>query len=349
MRTPLLITGVFVSLLVAAPVGRGQSRSALDPSVAVVDRANLEAREPTEAYRLFTQGRDLMEHGQPSGGCELLKRSLGLAKTVGTLLNLGLCHYQAAKLATALQYYREAESLAASLDDEERVVVARSQVAEIEPRVGSLTVSVIEQSNTALELYVDAERQPRESWGLPIRVDAGEHSIDARSPGRRPFHDEVTTRDGVQRLVIVPVLGVEAVPNAEAPPLAVPRSDVAEPESRRVQRTFAVVVGAAGLLALGTGAVFAVLAASADSASDTHCSAKDTCYPRGESLREEAHAHATRATVLMTAGGVALGTGAVLWIALPSERSASGSEKGARRLGAMVGDRTFGVRVEGML
>ena len=68
--------------------------------------------EPSEADALFSQGRELLEKGRFLEACEKLRRSEELAPAVGTLLNLGFCYEQTAKLRSAMEAYSEAEILA---------------------------------------------------------------------------------------------------------------------------------------------------------------------------------------------------------------------------------------------
>ncbi len=59
------------------------------------------AQEPTEADRLFQEGRDLLAAGKPDEACAKFELSIKKdPRAVGTLLNLALCNERLGKLAT---------------------------------------------------------------------------------------------------------------------------------------------------------------------------------------------------------------------------------------------------------
>jgi Tfp pilus assembly protein PilF len=91
---------------------------------------------------LFLQGRKLINEGQPAEACIALERSQKLVPTIGTLLNLGMCHSYAGHLATAHDYYRQAEVLATLQRDARRREHAHNEAAALAARRASLTLRI---------------------------------------------------------------------------------------------------------------------------------------------------------------------------------------------------------------
>jgi hypothetical protein len=288
------------------------------------------------ARTLFGEGRALIERGRPAEACERLKRSQELALAIGTLLNLGLCHRHSGLLASAKQYYERAEALAATSRDLERVELARVEVAALERLVGTLTITVSERANPALEVWLDDVSQPRQRWGSSIAVDAGRHTIVARAVGRVEWQAAVDTRDGVASQLNVPVLAQVSEPGRvglrTASLVTAGNSGGRADTGIDLRSATTLALASAGIAGVGLGVAYMVLARNAFDNSNPHCTARDVCDLRGIALRDDARAHATRATVAISVGAAVLGAAAI-WIALPAETPAGGT----RSLGAIAG------------
>ena len=173
-----------------------------------VPSADVEASSQTDselARTLFGEGRALLADGRHVEACVRLKRSHDLALALGTLLNLGLCHRRSGLLATAKRYYERARELAIASQDRERLELARGEIAALEREVGTLTISVTEAADVPLQIWLDGVSQPKQHWGSPIALDAGEHHIVASAVGRREWRGTVVTRDGVASWLSVPL------------------------------------------------------------------------------------------------------------------------------------------------
>ena len=278
---------------------------------------------------LFNAGRELLKRGHSAEACSVLEQSLAAARAVGTLLNLGLCHKECGRLASAFRYYSEAAELAQITGDEERLALARAEVTAVDAQVGSLTLDVVDPSDDSLRIAIDERPYPREAWGRPLRLDAGQHILRVQAAGRRSYELHVTTLDGENRVsrVSAPAPVTRPSPSPPASPArAVPA--LALEADHGGQRTLALASAGTGVLALGAALVFAALAASSDSQSDAFCTARGVCEPRGVSLRAEAHRHANWSTALTIGGGVTLAAGALLWLTLPDEQAEKLASRG---------------------
>jgi hypothetical protein len=94
------------------------------------------------------------------------------------------------------------------------------------------------------------------------------------------------------------------------------------------QRPTGLVIGGAGVLALGVGAVFGVMAISAKSDMDKHCgnaidAPSGKCDSLGLSSHDDASSRATLSTILVVGGAALAGVGALLFFTAPSARSST--------------------------
>jgi hypothetical protein len=93
------------------------------------------------------------------------------------------------------------------------------------------------------------------------------------------------------------------------------------PSGLRGQRLAAVVVGGAGAVAAGVGAVLAFSANSTYDSSNPHCTPDNFCDAEGIDSRNSAMQKGRIATGLLIGGGVAFAAGVGLWLTAPSGRT----------------------------
>jgi tetratricopeptide (TPR) repeat protein len=86
-------------------------------------------------------------------------------------------------------------------------------------------------------------------------------------------------------------------------------------------RTWGLVAGGAGLVALGVGAAFAVVAKNKNDAAGQYCDGDRCTDARALSLTDEARTSATVADVAIVAGALCVATGVTLWILAPRRGS----------------------------
>jgi hypothetical protein len=278
------------------------------------------------ADKLFLEGRTLLRQGQPQEACRMLERSHRLAPTLATLLNLGLCHRASAHLATAHDYYRQAEVKATLDGDAKRRDFAHDEAAALSTLRASLTLRISGIPNAPIEVRIDDVVQPREVWERPMFIDAGEHRIAVRVGEKSTWEGFVQVIDGNKHVIVIPEFKPEgslpAMRNELSAPVVTPppapvSSDRPEDDSApNTARVVAVSVAGAGLAALGVSLVYTILASGTFEESDDaqHCSAEtQVCDARGLQLREEAQTQAMYATVFGISGAVALAGGVALW------------------------------------
>jgi tetratricopeptide (TPR) repeat protein len=313
------------ALLVAAPPAVAQTTA---------DKAAAEA--------LFQAGRDLMTAGKYKDACEKFEGSQKLDAGLGTLLFLADCYEKADRIASAWATFREAESIASGRGDQSRAQVAKGRYTALEPRLSKLWIKVADGNDATIQVKRDGQPIPRESWGVALPTDSGEHLLEASAPGKKPWSKKVTvTGEGANVSVEVPLLEPEpaAVPAAAvaAPKAAVTNpTPEAEPAPSHTLRTVSYILGGAGILGLGFGTFYTVRANSKKNESNKHCDPNDTnqCNEDGVALRNQALSSAHLATAFVIGGSVLLAGGIVLFIVAPSGSSAKTGARSTLRLAA---------------
>src|SRR6266851_3314192 len=90
------------------------------------------------ATELFKEGRALVDQGHVSEGCRKLEESQRLDPGGGTLLNVALCHEKEGRTATAWAEFTEALGIARKDDRPQRIELAQSHIAVLEPTLSRL-------------------------------------------------------------------------------------------------------------------------------------------------------------------------------------------------------------------
>lgn len=263
--------------------------------------------EPSEADALFSQGRDLMEKGRFLEACEKLRRSEELAPAVGTLLNLGFCYEQTAKLRSAMEAYSEAEILARQANDNKRAAFAKERIAAVEPKVLKLVVRVVTPDLAGLAILRGGKPVPRTDWNHPIAVDNEEHVVEATAPGYVPWKGVVSVRgDGAVVSMFVPPLVPENAKTAEGG---------AEKGGVTIgpRRIIAVGLGVLGVASFSAGVGVGLAAKGQYDDARAHCDPTG-CDERGLAEQRSAVSEGNLGTALGILGLVSLGAGVALWL-----------------------------------
>ncbi len=278
------------------------------------------------AEALFQAGRDLMNAGKFDQACEKFEGSQKLDAGLGTLLFLADCYEKAGRLASSWATFREAESIAAGRGDQARGEIAKERSAALEPRLSKLWIKVADGNDLRTQVKRDGEAIPRESWGVALPTDAGQHVLEASAPGRKTWSSKVAiTGEGANVSVDVPVLDAlteTASPSLPPAPAAAttPVTPAESPHASHTQRTMSFIAGGIGVVGLGLGTYFTVNASGKKSDSLKHCETNqpNLCDSTGVGLRNQALSSARLATAFMIGGGVLLAGGVVLYLMAPS-------------------------------
>ena len=272
------------------------------------------------ANALFDEGKRLMQAGRYPEACSKFADSQRLDPGVGTILNLAACYEKNGQTASAWSAYRAAAAAARDKGQSAREKAARESVARLEPGLSKVIVTVTPQPDAdALTVTLDGTTIPPGLRGIPTPVDTGNHRLEATGPGKKAWSTAFTVSHAATTPVLVPALETAPVlPQAEPAKSPAPAQPPgAEPRDGKSQRTVALIVGGIGVIGVGVGSAFGLMAKSSDEKADPLCSSSDHCTDEGKSLVNSAHSKATVATVAFAIGGAGLLGGAILWLTAP--------------------------------
>jgi hypothetical protein len=274
-----------------------------------------------QAEVLFRQGRDLLAAGKLAEACSAFEESQKLEPAVTTLLNLAGCREKLGQLATAWGLFLDAARQTRSGTDaasQQLHGVAAARAQRLEPRVSRLTIDVPPPSRLdGLEITRAPDRIGAAMWNQALPIDGGTYTITAHAPGMPPWSTQVTVApENDARTVEIPDLrtlprddprpaarippavdGVQAIPPLPAPP-------------HTSSKAGALVVGASGLVLLGSGFGFELWAESRYAAAKSELmsqSQRDALYNAANTRRYLAEA--------LAVSGLAA-CGAAVWLYL---------------------------------
>jgi len=311
--------------LIARPIVFALVVLALGSLRSTTANAEPSTSEKALASRLFDDASKLLAAGQAPAACAKYAESQRLDPELGTLLHLAECYAKVGKTASAWTTFREAADVATQRSDP-RSAKIRERIASIEKNLSELILVVAESEPKTLEIRQDGALLGRAGWGTPVPVDPGEHTITATAPGTRPRELKVTVMSDGQTLS-VRLPAAEAAPAAgpaPSPPKVagtpVPTRVASGSEGRRTvakpRALTAMLIGGAGVVGLGVGAVFGLMVKPAYDDSAAHCNG-NYCDATGHDARQNAFAKARISNIAFAAGASALAVGAVIWLTAP--------------------------------
>ena len=302
---------VLVSSLVLVPTARAQS---------------------AEAESLFTSGDALLKQGKIAEACDAFEASNRLEARAGTMIRLGECREKNHQLASAWSAYKDALT---RVKDANKRALATEKVAEIEPKLSYLTVSVPDRSRV-VGLVVIRNGQPLDSalWNRAVPVNGGTFVIGARVPGREEWKTTVTVPEASGK-VSVEVEAPKEVARGTGttkptPDKPTPNKDDDDDPRAHTAGTWTtkrkVAIGAAGI---GVGGVVAGILLGTQATgkrNDAHALCPDPQTPcadaaRADALIKSGQSRALGANVAFGIAGAAAIAAGVLWFTGAPESS----------------------------
>jgi hypothetical protein len=128
------------------------------------------------AAELFEQGRRLLDDGHPLEACQKLEAAVKLEpEAPGILLNLGLCHEQLHHVATALKWFRKAQTRSAEHGQHEAEAAAKQHTADLATHVPTIKIELVAAPPDAT-VTIDGTAIDATSFAR-IEVDVGTHEV----------------------------------------------------------------------------------------------------------------------------------------------------------------------------
>ncbi len=220
------------------------------------------AGDKATARQLATAGIKFYQQSQYDEALDKLKRAQALYEAPVHLLYIARCQVKLGQLVEGAESYRKLvrTELDASAPDVFRSAVAdgEKELAEVEPRIPSLTISVDPSSAAGLEIKLDGEPVSSAVLGVERPVNPGERTVTAEAPGFLTAEASTSLAEGEKKqlsltLVVDPNAPKEAEPSAATPPGEL-RPEAASPDSWRERE---IDPGAVGFfLGLSVGGLF---------------------------------------------------------------------------------------------
>jgi hypothetical protein len=287
------------------------------------------------AESLFQEARKLADAKRYSEACPKFVASQKLAPAIGTLLNLADCYEKNNQLASAWARFHEAIALAQRLGRTNREQTARERADRLEPRL--IKLSILARAS-GLEVKLDGNPIEPSALATPIPVDAGKHTIEATSKGKKPFSTTIEVSDKAKSPTVeIPVLEDEGKVAAAGGPTKEPPKDgtppketpfTPPPQERQStwsgRKTLAVIVASAGVLGLGVGGFYAYRARGRWVDAQEYCNSEYQCTQDGVDLTADAQRFGNFGTIGFIAGGVLIAGGAVLYFTAPKPKKLAG-------------------------
>jgi hypothetical protein len=277
--------------------------------------ASDEERARTLATDLFDRGNSLMEQGRcdvaPVGdastcvaACDAFRRAFELyPQGLGALRNLAYVEKALGRTASAARDFREL-ARRAPLDPRPARRIwaefARTELAALEPLVPHLLVQLPDPTPAGSSVSLDGAPMPRETWGVAMAIDPGEHAVHVEADGCVSFDERLTIATAESRSVVVRL----------APRAATSTPDV-HPVSQARTWALGTTIAGAAIVVVGLGFGAAAIAKRNAACDERYCDPAG--YDQGRAW--------ARTSTILTGVGLAVGVGGVAWYLLAPKTS----------------------------
>jgi hypothetical protein len=257
-----------------------------------------------DARRLFAEARADMDRSDWASAEAKLRASYEKLQGKGVAFNLAVCREHLGKLLGARELFRHVVLAERAAGDEARARIAETRANEVSARIPRLRVTVPESLHAIV--HVDEHVTTEEA-----EVDPGAHEVDVSAAGYVAWHDRVQLGESEHREIVVPALSpiIIAPPPIQTPVVFVP------PPRAHTLRTTGWITGGAGVVALATGASFALAAGALYAQSSVTCNATtNACTSQaGVDDRNQSLSFGNASTAFVIAGASLVVLGVVLW------------------------------------
>ena len=269
------------------------------------------------ADALFKEAKALLVSQKYAEACPKLAESQSLDPATGTLLALALCHEGQGRIATADKEFEQVIDASLRENRPDRAKLAREHAVALEPMLPKLVLTVAPEVSATRELAVecDGRRLQRDEWNAAAPIDPGDHVITASAPNKIAWRTTLVLQRQETKVVIVPALKDEA-------PVVV--ADHVEGSSSNGKRTAAFVLGGVGVVALGVGIGFGILALQQDAGAHSLCPALPCAKAvAAAAWSADSETSAWVADIAIGAGAALIVTGVVLLLTGPKAKPPS--------------------------
>lgn len=265
--------------------------------------AGAQSDDAALAEALFQEGRLLMGQGKTEQACPKFAESQRLDPSIGTLLNLALCHDRSGKTASAWAAYKEVALDAKRAGQGQRAFFAANRARQLETSLSKVRIELAEPI-AGITVTIEDHELTEAALQTALPLDPGTHDIEVSAPGHEAHRQTIELPKGKGEMVVsIPAL--EPLPPPPPPPAPVP---IEEDEPGEVEISPLVWVGS-GVAATGllVGAVAGGLSLSKAGEFRDACPT-DPCHPSLMDL----HGEATTLANVSNVGFVFAGAGLIV-------------------------------------
>ncbi|MGD0524581.1 MAG: hypothetical protein ABSE49_05540 [Polyangiaceae bacterium] len=197
-------------------------------------------------------------------------------------------------------------------------------LAEVQPTVVLDAKDPKGTDVSSVRVRMDGRPLAEKLDGTPVAVDRGEHQFSFEAGGGQPVTLTVVVKDGEKRRLVSVTVGVSSGSDTGTGTGTGKGAGGGDhPTSSSTQRTLGLVLGGAGVVGLGVGAVFGALAASKWSATKNDCAVSGACPSYSQAVSDHAAtaSDATISTVGVIGGAALLAAGLTLYFTSPSAKT----------------------------
>jgi hypothetical protein len=279
----------------------------------------------------MTAGNAALGDGDYVGALEKFRAAYNLFPSPKILLNIGTTLRALGRNVESMTVYEA--YLKDPATDPARAAEVHRILDEVDAVIGRVRVEV---NRPDAIVRVDGAEVAAFSNGKVVRVDAGQHTIVAESPGLPPAVETIVVGKREERVVSLRILRPGE------------RTVVVERVVEKPQRLPGIVLMGVGLAGVAAGAIAGSVALVENKAASGHCfSSGGKCDASGISLDRTARGAALASTIAFAAGGGTFATGLILFLTARGAKPATSAPRAAPRLALAAGPLSASLRVEG--
>ncbi len=265
-------------------------------------------KELSKARALFQRAIELEQAGNYTQALEQFRDVGQVRMTPQVRFHIASCEEKLGRLVTALGGYElalaDAETVGEDFKNEVDTAVTRLRA--------SIPKLVIQRGTgaEAAEIELDGVALGASSVGVPVPLDPGPHSVNAKAPGSLPFSQTVTIAENEQKSVDIELV---PEPQPEDTHVASAGGQPVDLNGKQHPRLVPYVIGGVGVAALIGSAVFFGLRQSALSDLESKCgSDRKSCPPSARGEVSNLGVYNTTAQVALGVGVVGVGAAVTL-------------------------------------
>jgi hypothetical protein len=206
-----------------------------------------------------------------------------------------------------------------------------AQVDELKTEIPTILFAAKDPSGadlSAVKVTMDGETLAEALAGVALAIDPGTHTFTFETPGQPNVTKTFVIQEGQHDRRELVMFGAPAA--TAAVPLPASASSDGDAGARRMstQKILALVAGGVGVVGLGIGTAFGVVALSQKSSAQTACPGSACTTTAGSNDWSSAASAGNVSTIALIVGAAGVAGGAVLWFTAPRASGGASAQVG---------------------